>query len=66
MIRMGLQTTVPEKPTVVMIQEQIETYDELPFPNGLMAQPHILMKELAIVVQIRTVFTNSLPSSGAK
>ena len=47
-----------------MIQEQIETYNQLPYEGGLMAQPAILMKELAIVVQVRTVFQKSLPAPG--
>ena len=64
MLRMGLQTKVPEKPAAVMIQEQIETYNQLPYEGGLMAQPAILMKELAIVVQVRTVFQKSLPAPG--
>ena len=66
MLRMGLHTKVPEKPAAVMIQDQIDTYNELPYEGGLMAQPATLMKELAIVVQVRTVFEASLPPPGAK
>lgn len=59
--KMNIPVDMPEKPRAVIIQEQIEEYDELPFPGGLMAQPHILMRELKLVIRVRNIFTQSLP-----
>jgi hypothetical protein len=63
-IRMNVQMAIPDKPEALLLLEQIETYDQLLYPGGIMNQPYILMRELRIVVQIRTAFSQVIVPQG--
>jgi hypothetical protein len=48
-----------EKPYVAMLLEQMDRFDHLPERGSLNDQPHLLMRELELAKQIKTMFDNS-------
>jgi hypothetical protein len=56
---MNVPAKVPKKPAIVLYQEQIDEFDELPYPGGLMAQPHILMGEIGLAKRVKKLFERS-------
>lgn len=59
-IRFGLQVAVPQKPPTLIFFEQMDEFNRLPMAGGLLDQPYILMRELKIVAEVRSVFLASL------
>lgn len=65
MLQMNLPVPdMPEKPRALIYQEQIDEYGVLPWPGGLLDQPHILMSELHLVVRVRKVFASMSQPQG--
>jgi hypothetical protein len=48
-----------EKPYVAMLLEQMDSFNHLPEAGSLNDQPHILMREIELAKQIKTMFDNS-------
>lgn len=55
-VRMGLTTKIPEPPEALVRWHQCQTTGLPLVAGGLLDQPHIWLRELAVVIEISTLF----------